>query len=207
MSPSTALAPAKARTVFTREQVADRIILGQILFIYNQNLINATNWAAHHPGGALALLHFVGRDATDEIDAYHSESAKARMLRLTVGTVKVDPLEGWQALTPPVSLGLVRHKDGEPGHWQKEGDVVLAGGLAVKADEAGVISITKDMLEPPESGLSRKQERVRSMAYRELKDRIVKAGLFERPGPLAGYGKDIARYLALGTAAFSLFFL
>jgi delta8-fatty-acid desaturase len=204
---TTAEAPATARTVFTREQVADRIILGQTLFIYNQNLINATNWAAHHPGGALALLHFVGRDATDEIDAYHSESAKARMLRMTVGAVKVDPLEGWQALTPPIALGLVRHKDGEAGHWQKEGNVVLASNVPAKADENGVISITREMLEPAESGLSRKQERVRSMAYRELKGRIVDAGLFERPGPLAGYGKDIARYLALGTAAFSLFFL
>jgi delta8-fatty-acid desaturase len=92
-----------------------------VLIIYNSQLINATKWAPSHPGGALALLHFVGRDATDEIDAYHSEPAKKRMERMVMGRVEFEEQEGWKPLTPPIALGLVQHKDGQAGHWMSGG--------------------------------------------------------------------------------------
>lgn len=177
-------------TVFTREQIAQRICQGQLLFIYQDSLINATKWAPHHPGGHLAILHFVGRDATDEVDAYHSEPAKQRILKYAIGHVIVDEDIGWRPLTPPIALGLI-HRD---GRWIREGEVRLG---------AGVEEPTPLSLEPDPS-LDLVKERIRSKAYRDLRTKISNAGLFKRPGPLAGYGGDIVRYAILGGAAFGL---
>ena len=175
-----------------------------MLVVYRAQLINATKWAPSHPGGALALLHFVGRDATDEIDAYHSEHAKMRMERMVVARVNIDIAEGWAPLIPPIALGLVQHPDGQPGHWTREGKVRLAGGTLEGDDE--IVFLRPAQLQPAQTGLSRKTEQIRSRAYRDLRERITGAGLFNRPGPLAGYGSDIARYTFLGTMAFGLFF-
>lgn len=41
-----------------------------------------------HPGGPLALLHFVGRDATDEIEAYHPATTVLTMKRWAIGRVR-----------------------------------------------------------------------------------------------------------------------
>jgi delta8-fatty-acid desaturase len=180
-------------STLTRQQVAERICEGQVLIIYRSQVLNATKWASHHPGGALALLHFVGRDATDEIDAYHSESAKKRMTRMVVGQVEVDDKVGWRPLNPPISLGLLHCN----GKWVREGEVKLGRGIG--------LDVTPAQLEP-ESGLNLDVERVRSKAYQGLRQRIIDAGLFRRPGPLAGYGSDLVRYALLGFLAFYLYF-
>ena len=204
---STSSLPSRsARPILSRNQVAERICQGAVLIIYHSQLINATKWAPSHPGGALALLHFVGRDATDEIDAYHSETAKKRMDRMVMGRVEVDEEEGWKPLTPPIALGLIQHKDGQPGHWMREGEVRLADGKVEGDVSKAIITLTPDQLEPLDTGLSRRTEQIRSKAYRDLRRKITEAGLFERPGPLSGYGSDIARYTFLATMAFGLFF-
>jgi delta8-fatty-acid desaturase len=213
--------------LFTREQIAQRIIQGAILIIYHSKLINATSWTTSHPGGSLALLHFVGRDASDEIDAYHSEEALKLVAKYAVGRVQIDEEEGWIPLTPPLALGLVKHPDGVKGHWAREGIVSLgqsilqrgvsldskaavpsasiaSGGVTTCAE---VILLTADQLEPEQCTVDRRKERMRSKAYQELRIRIREAGLFNPPGPLAGYGSDIIRYTLLGGGAFSLFFL
>lgn len=206
MSPT--LADSRSvRPVFTRDRVAEKICNGAVLVIYKAQLINATKWAPSHPGGALALLHFVGRDATDEIDAYHSETAKKRMERMVVGRVDVNEEEGWKPLTPPIALGLVQHQDGQPGHWMREGQIRLADGKVEGNVSSDVITLTPEQLEPLDTGLNRRTEQLRSKAYRDLRKRITEAGLFDRPGPLSGYGSDIVRYTGLGAAAFGLFFL
>ena len=214
--------------LLTRSDVAARITNGDLLLVYRSHVVNATPWAPYHPGGALALLHFVGRDATDEVDAYHSASALERMERLIIGRVEVDEDEGWKPLTPPIALGLVRHPDGIKGHWSREGMVTLGestlqegvfldpstaemssipSSILERPLAANVVTLHPAQLEPSPTTLNRRQERIRSKAYQDLKRRVVEAGLFGRPGPLAGYGSDLLRYLSLGGAAFSLFFL
>ena len=210
--------PSRPKPLLSRDEVAERICQGSILFIYRSQVVNATAWAPYHPGGALALLHFVGRDATDEVEAYHSPTALARMKRLVVGRVEVDEL-GWRPLTPPIALGLVRHPDGQAGHWVKEGQVVLGTSILGELSQGQGVDVekkdTKDMsvvelspaqLEPPQTELDLKREQFRSKAYRELRGRVEEAGLFTPPGPLAGYGSDIVRYSLLGGTAFYLFF-
>ncbi len=55
----------------------------------SREVINASAWLRHHPGGALAILHFVGRDASNEVDAYHSPEAIKRLERFASAPYKL----------------------------------------------------------------------------------------------------------------------
>jgi delta8-fatty-acid desaturase len=193
------------KPVLDRHTIAQRICSGELLFIYHSLVINASAWSAKHPGGVLAILHFVGRDATDEVEAYHSTEAIARLRKYAIGRVEYDDEIGWAALTPPIALGLIRHPNGVKGDWKREGAVRLAGGPDDGPD--GIVKLTAEELEPMPSELDLRMERRRSKAYHGLKHKLMDAGLFEWPGPLIGYGKDLARYSVLGGLAFGLFFL
>ncbi|CAG8520600.1 1672_t:CDS:2, partial [Acaulospora colombiana] len=46
---------------------------GQMLIIYNKKVYKLNKWIKYHPGGDLAILHMIGKDATDEINAFHPE--------------------------------------------------------------------------------------------------------------------------------------
>jgi delta8-fatty-acid desaturase len=198
----------KLKSVMDRQAIATRICSGELLFIYHSLVINASAWAAHHPGGVLAILHFVGRDATDEVEAYHSIEAIARIKKYAIGRVEYDDATGWPALTPPIALGLIRHTNGMKGDWKREGAVRLAGqDLQRGVGPDDIVTLKPEELEPAPSELDLKMERQRSKAYHELKEKLVDAGLFNWPGPLIGYGRDLARYSFLGLAAFGLFFL
>jgi delta8-fatty-acid desaturase len=194
-----------AKPILDRHTIARRICSGELLFIYHSLVINASAWSNKHPGGVLAILHFVGRDATDEVEAYHSTEAIARLRKYAIGRVEYDDEIGWAALTPPIALGLIRHPNGVKGDWKREGAVRLAGGVDDGPDE--IVKLRAEELEPMPSELDLRMERRRSKAYHGLKDKLMEAGLFEWPGPLIGYGKDLARYSALGALAFGLFFL
>ncbi|WVQ78392.1 hypothetical protein IAT38_000478 [Cryptococcus sp. DSM 104549] len=216
---------SRAERILGRSEIATRITEGQQLIIHHDNVLNVTPWAPYHPGGALALLHFVGRDATNEIEAYHSGPTLERMNKFIVGRVDVGA-KGWLPLTPPIALGLVRHPDGVKGHWAREGAVTLGESILQQAisldpssapipatpnpnpaaEGAPVITLHPAQLEPPESSVNLEKEQQRSREYQELRKRIVDAGLFSAPGPLAGYGTDIIRYLLLGGGAFWFYF-
>lgn len=76
---------------YTRKQIAERIIdHGDLLVIHSNKIYRLNAWIKHHPGGEMAILHMVGKvnfhteyfekestisvqDATDEINAYHSD--------------------------------------------------------------------------------------------------------------------------------------
>jgi delta8-fatty-acid desaturase len=71
------------------------------------------SWLDRHPGGELAILHFVGRDATDEIEAYHPEHVIKQMRPFIVGQLTPDQWDdekssgvGWKPLNPPIQIGL-----------------------------------------------------------------------------------------------------
>jgi cytochrome b involved in lipid metabolism len=85
---TTSTKPKVDRTrIIPRSELASRIINGENLVIYNDLVLDLTRWADKHPGGKLAVLHFVGRDATDEMDAYHSKKDLRRVGGFVVGRV------------------------------------------------------------------------------------------------------------------------
>ncbi|KEP53126.1 delta 8-sphingolipid desaturase [Rhizoctonia solani 123E] len=194
--------------IWTREEVCSRILAGETLFIYNGKLIRVPpSWLAKHPGGRLAILHFVGRDATDEVNAFHPEAALKQLNKYSIGRVAVGP-NGWEPLVPPVMTGWVRQKN-ENGEekWEREAEtwndstneysptpsseILLVKKEALKQPLEA--SPTMSSLTPPPTTLNLKTQQQHMKAYRVLHAEITKAGLYKTPY-LTGYGPEVARY-------------
>lgn len=56
-------------TVYTRRQVEGMIAEGQAIVIVDDMVLRLDSWLQLHPGGERAILHMVGKDATDEVNA------------------------------------------------------------------------------------------------------------------------------------------
>lgn len=56
------------RKIFSRREVEARIAAGHVCIISKGEVLQLDHWLDKHPGGRLAILHMVGRDATDEIN-------------------------------------------------------------------------------------------------------------------------------------------
>lgn len=70
MSFQPRVAPSdKAYPVLSREDVGQLIANGSKVIIVDQYVLKVDAWIKYHPGGDLAILHMVGRDATDEVNA------------------------------------------------------------------------------------------------------------------------------------------
>lgn len=188
-------------TVFSRDQIATRILSGETLVIYDKKLVKIPQaWLDAHPGGALAILHFVGRDATDEVDAFHSDDALKRLNAYAIGTVEIGD-DGWEPMLPPVASGWVRkdldwHNQAatvgshENDHFHSTSQVLL-----VKRDENSTqTGPDLDTIKPLPTTLSLKVQNEHSIAYKELHKRVKDAGLYQCRY-ISGYGPEIARYL------------
>jgi delta8-fatty-acid desaturase len=42
---------------------------GRTIIIVDQKVLKVDSWLKYHPGGDKAIMHMVGRDATDEVNA------------------------------------------------------------------------------------------------------------------------------------------
>jgi len=49
-------------------EIQSRISEGEPIVVYEGYVLHLGQWINTHPGGRLAILHMVGRDATDEIN-------------------------------------------------------------------------------------------------------------------------------------------
>lgn len=193
--------------IWTREQVATRILSGETLVILGDKVIRVPDsWLSAHPGGSLAILHFVGRNATDEVEAFHSEATLRRMKGYQVGVVESGE-HGWEPLVPPVMSGWVR-KSGKDGikHWHNEANAVRSE-LDTDASPASQIllvsqdnkrSVAEPSLESlyaPPSPLTARLASRHSLAYKELHKRVTEAGLY-KTRYITGYGPEVLRYLS-----------
>jgi sphingolipid 8-(E)-desaturase len=65
--PSTKIS-GRAEAVLSRRQVEGLIADGKSIIIVEQMVLKVDPWLKYHPGGAKAIMHMVGRDATDEVN-------------------------------------------------------------------------------------------------------------------------------------------
>ncbi|KAI2464511.1 fatty acid desaturase [Annulohypoxylon bovei var. microspora] len=95
---------AKTYPVLSRRQIEGLIADGRSIFIVDQYVFKADPWLQYHPGGDKAILHMVGRDATDEVTALHSSEARQQMNKYRIGRI-----EGrWTNFLPPIQGGKFR---------------------------------------------------------------------------------------------------
>ena len=51
-----------------RRAIEGMIAEGRTIVIFEGKVLRLDGWLEKHPGGKLAMLHMVGRDATDEMN-------------------------------------------------------------------------------------------------------------------------------------------
>ena len=56
-------------TILSRRQVEGLIADGHAIVVLDQMVLKIDAWLEYHPGGDKAIMHMVGRDATDEVNA------------------------------------------------------------------------------------------------------------------------------------------
>ncbi|KAG5645157.1 hypothetical protein DXG03_006781 [Asterophora parasitica] len=113
LDPLSLITPKREVRTLTRAQIAFLISQGHLLTLHRGFVYRLNSLLASHPGGELGVLHYIGRDATDEIESVHPVFALERMKHFVVGKVAdedwpgedvVDSI-GWKPLVPPVHLG------------------------------------------------------------------------------------------------------
>ena len=86
----------------SREQVETLIGRGHSIIIVDKQVLKVDAWLPYHPGGDKAIMHMVGRDATDEVNALHSAEARQRMRAFVIGRVG----GRWENFVPPIQGGV-----------------------------------------------------------------------------------------------------
>ncbi|KAL8902055.1 MAG: hypothetical protein Q9192_000199 [Flavoplaca navasiana] len=100
----SAVGTYREEAVLTRRQVEGMIADGKTIIILDGKVLKVDSWLKYHPGGDKSIMHVVGRDATDEVNALHSPDARQRMAAYQIGRI-----EGrWQNFLPPVQGGMFR---------------------------------------------------------------------------------------------------
>ena len=56
--------------ILSRDQVEGMIADGRTIIFVDGKVLKVDAWLKFHPGGDKAIMHMVGRDATDEVNGY-----------------------------------------------------------------------------------------------------------------------------------------
>ena len=56
--------------LLSRREVEGLIADGRKIIVLDGKVLKVDTWLRFHPGGDKAMMHMVGRDATDEVNAY-----------------------------------------------------------------------------------------------------------------------------------------
>ncbi|KAF2197465.1 fatty acid desaturase [Delitschia confertaspora ATCC 74209] len=99
--------PDRKSRLFSREEIETLIASGRHVIIVNNKVLKVDAWLPYHPGGDKALKHMVGRDATDEVQRFHSEETQAFMDRYQIGTIEGQ----WINFLPPIQGGKFRTEE------------------------------------------------------------------------------------------------
>ncbi|PHH77634.1 hypothetical protein CDD80_405 [Ophiocordyceps camponoti-rufipedis] len=88
--------------VLSQAAVDALIADGQTIVIFQDHVLRLDSWLSRHPGGSLAILHMIGRDATDEITVHHAAPTLRTMSAFRIGR---KPPGLWTNRTPPIRQG------------------------------------------------------------------------------------------------------
>lgn len=205
-------------TVMSPAEVEHLIAQGHAIVIYNKLVLRLDGWIKFHPGGDKAIHHMIGRDATDEMNSYHSEESIAMFKKFRVGIIDYD----WINMLPPIQGGQYNTTDGthslnlcgqvdaliEPKIPQ--GVVLLEGMKEYYPTSNQPIRDPRSVINNYDNGLVESDlhnipaldydtQRELSRKYNELHEKIIKDNLYECP--YFEYFKQFCINLVLGLAA------
>ena len=63
---------SRKERILSRRDVKGLIADGRNIIIVDGKVLKVDAWLKYHPGGDKAIMHMVGRDATDEVIAYRT---------------------------------------------------------------------------------------------------------------------------------------
>ncbi|KAH6955018.1 hypothetical protein HG530_015458 [Fusarium avenaceum] len=107
LPPLATNATERTPKLITRDEIEALIAEDRHITIYHNQVIKMDPWMPYHPGGDKAMLHMVGKDASDEIDAFHCFETRQHVLRYRIGRV-----EGtWENFLPPIQGGVYRTRE------------------------------------------------------------------------------------------------
>ncbi|KAK6349939.1 hypothetical protein TWF696_006197 [Orbilia brochopaga] len=90
--------------LWSRREVENLIAEGRKVIIVDGKVLKVDAWLPYHPGGNKAIMHMVGRDATDEVTALHSAATKDMMIKFKIGYIQGP----WVNFKPPIQGGKFR---------------------------------------------------------------------------------------------------
>jgi hypothetical protein len=65
---STTKLASRPEVLLSRREIEGLIAEGKSIIIIDQMVLKVDPWLKYHPGGEKAIMHVVGRDATDEVN-------------------------------------------------------------------------------------------------------------------------------------------
>lgn len=170
--------------ILSREHIYDLIADGKHIVIYDQRVLRLDSWMEKHPGGKLTIRHMVGRDATDEINAYHS----SKVLK-TMGAFQIGRIEGvWVNFTPPIRGGIFL-KEGE----EKKIELVAGCGSLDFGSKAIQQEVDRDLKLYPSVDIKTQHDIV--LKYQDLHRRVKEAGHYNCR--YIEYAKEASRFCTL----------
>lgn len=192
------------KRVYSPREVEALIAQKHIVVIYRNWLLKLDKWIKYHPGGDKAIYHLIGKDGTDEMNAYHSDETVATFKRYKIGEVDLP----WTNMLPPIQGGHFRLLNEEDAQADLAGETVVkitpvipAGVILTKEkkkyyeisekdpnvirdpklliDDYDNERVAKDLEVLP--SLDYETQHSISARYNELHQKIKDAGLYECP--------------------------
>ncbi|QPG75125.1 hypothetical protein FOA43_002468 [Brettanomyces nanus] len=150
--------------VYSVDEIEQMIADGHTIVIYGKYVLKLDHWLEKHPGGDKAIHHFVGRDAMDEMDSYHSPETISHFKRFSIGVID----HRWINLLPPIQGGIYStHKE------KLQTDKLMSGEMKVTIKPKmpqGII---------PKSGMSELCPIVQSSSTNPIRDPEVVVNNFD----------------------------
>ncbi|KUJ20639.1 fatty acid desaturase [Mollisia scopiformis] len=195
MDPSTTKS-----TILSPSAIEELVNDGATLVIYGKAVLKLDSWLRYHPGGEKTILHMVGRDATDQINAFHSVETQKSMERFQIGRI-----EGkWDNIIPLFQrasdgkniLEIGQHGDrdeenSESSACSRASSVFETNGLrsraagtespasSISASSEDISKLATDALAPESKGDVERDEDAIVASFRELVAQIEAQGLYD----------------------------
>lgn len=93
--------------LLSRANIEALIATGRKVVILDGAVMKVDAWLPYHPGGDKAILHMVGRDASNEIKAFHSQETQQLMQKYCIGKIEGQ----WTDFVPPIQGGEFRTEE------------------------------------------------------------------------------------------------